>query len=748
MARVGRFGRNRRLGSSNLTMIVANLIREQRQAEDSAAYDAWKNGGDFQGKPMTDDRYLSYIAARRDGFSKDDPLWDQWNNSYIQTKFGTEESKIGLRFKEGKASAGDVANWYKSQLKGLDPNSEFYRTVAGRAADWAKSAAASARASAKKAATDALVKQYKDAGAVIADTDALEAALLVQIHRTPGNNTIESLTDASATSLEEFFASGVVVNGKVITLEDWRRAAVHRYNAYTQQIKAGKKAGWDVSSEIKKKSGALDSLTNINAIDDRSKYETLRNEWDSALRDANGDPEAVKAANQAYLAGLQKLLQTASSTTGNATNNASFIGALSTEINALQGQDTGAGQTVASMWGIGGARSDDASNTASGVQLVNQDAASLQNGTAYLVYDPSSKGSSGSATISVAFYSDFNPATDTSYAPSFQRGSDGKVRKVYLAGTAVTSGYVSAPDGTPVPVSEVGGNLSTLLQQGWKLTSTEYTLGYVFTNPDGSKSYGILDPSGKVTYTDTNPWKTTVGGVAIGDPTIQPDGVTVDPTTTLSTTTNGLEGSLPTGSTPGTTGGAPVVTGAGVTVSDAMRALNPNFVPHDAAIAAELGNAQSGVGGAHLVAGGSESTSGYTQQGSGTGAASVAQATLSSVLRIIQGGLSTWTSTPPGPLDVPGSFPGIDQPGGSYQTVMPWTGAGINQPQNTGTWNPNGSRTWNAPPLPPSTAGQLPTGKPSLLTPPKPVLPSSIPPKPVDYLPPTAPGNAGSRTKF
>ena len=148
MAR-GQFGRRKRGNATNLTALIASLLREQRQAEDRAIFDAYQNGGKFQGKLVDDARILAYMKGRRDGFSTDDPLYDEWNNRLIQTRFSIGEQKIGLAFKQGRASAGAVAAFYRGQLKSIPRNSAFYREVAGRAADWAKSAAGAARGRAR-----------------------------------------------------------------------------------------------------------------------------------------------------------------------------------------------------------------------------------------------------------------------------------------------------------------------------------------------------------------------------------------------------------------------------------------------------------------------------------------------------------------------------------------------------------------------------------------------------------------------
>src|SRR5690348_17353819 len=148
MAR-GRFGHRRRPGGS-LTSLIHSLYQQQQAEQDRVMFDAYQNGGNgLDGKPVTDSKMRSYIAERRNGFSKDDPLYSEWNNRLIQLDFKIGEEKIGLAYKEGKVGAGAVANFYREQLQKIPKDSEFYRDVAGRAADWAKAGASAARGAAR-----------------------------------------------------------------------------------------------------------------------------------------------------------------------------------------------------------------------------------------------------------------------------------------------------------------------------------------------------------------------------------------------------------------------------------------------------------------------------------------------------------------------------------------------------------------------------------------------------------------------
>jgi hypothetical protein len=246
MARVGSFGRRRPSGQ-NLMALIAALLREQQQATDRAAFDAYQNGGKFQGKPMTDARFIAYLKGRRDGYTKGEPDWDIWNNRVIQTRFSVGEQEIGLKFKRGQVSAGAVAAWYRRQLEGIPRNSEFYRTVAGRAADWAKAASSAARGAASASARSSLMKKRDRLNERIQDNQALIGALTTAAKRAGLISGNEQLTDADASDLRAWLDNGVTVNGERVTFGDWRRCAISTYNAIGAQVPIYKQMGWGPS---------------------------------------------------------------------------------------------------------------------------------------------------------------------------------------------------------------------------------------------------------------------------------------------------------------------------------------------------------------------------------------------------------------------------------------------------------------------------------------------------------------------
>ena len=145
MARRGKFGRLPRQ-APDLTGALVALIREAAAQLDSNMVDAWKNGGEVDGKPATDERLLEHFKMRRDQLSEDDPLWDEWDNRVKQYTFSIDESKLMVKWENGKVKQGDVANFYRGWMAKTPKNTEFYRELARNAGKWAASARAVGRA--------------------------------------------------------------------------------------------------------------------------------------------------------------------------------------------------------------------------------------------------------------------------------------------------------------------------------------------------------------------------------------------------------------------------------------------------------------------------------------------------------------------------------------------------------------------------------------------------------------------------
>lgn len=665
MARVGRFGRNRRLGSSNLTQLIANLMREQRQAEDRAAFDAWQNGGKFKGQDMTDGRILEYIKGRRDMMSKDDPLWDEWNNTLIQTKFSIGEQKVGLAFKQGKMSAGAVAGWYRRQLDDIPKSSAFYREVAGRAADWAKSAAGSARAAGAARATAAAKAKYERLKGVIGRGERLTAAIEAEAKRRGVLDRDGHIWDVDASNLEAMFQQGVTLNGQTVTMGDWQRSSVRAYNANTQMKSVYKTFGWDTSSLLSNQQTALQKLTIINALDDRSKYETARDLWAERIANAQGDPYAIEEINADYAKTLGGILDSAKKPGGADLNEDAFIGGLINEINALGGKVTG--PTVAEQYDI---ERNDAETTAQSIANNAVNAQALRDGTAYY----------GQKEAGGAFEVIADPLGMAAKDPAIQRtvvSINGNMRDVYLRGEPVRGAVIVSSAGSVLP-NGAGGNVQTLLDSGqFAVEPSDTVVGYVFRDPGGKVNYGVYQ-NGKLVFTSEDPFGQLTAGtgndgfLALGTGTLDEKGNTVlDPTTVF----------------------RPNLGAAAMTSMILSTGMGPNTLrayllgtgdPNDALLAEELGGespdasrlSPDSYDRRYATPATPTSSNVYDSLAAPAGAgASVVQSAVSAVLSNIQSGLgplfSPSPSSPPRGTVPPASTPSAPPPRGTVPAPKP-----------------------------------------------------------------------------
>lgn len=518
MARVGRFGGRRRVNTANLTMLIASLLREQRQAEDRAAFDAWQNGGEFKGQKMTDDRILAYIKGRRDSMSTDDPLWDEWNNQLTQTKFTIGEQKVGLAFKQGKMGAGAVANWYKGQLKNIPKDSAFYRDVAGRAADWAKSAASAARGAGRARSYSAAQSRVERIKGQIAAHDAFVEALTEEARRRGIVSGNDDLTEADATRLQGMFDDGVVINGKRVTFEDWRQSSIGAYNAMGKAIPAYKALGWDTSGLRKDRRKFLnDYIAKLNIVDERAAYETAREAFEEDAAAAAGDPAAIRALQAGYQKTLQAIYDGAvGRTEGLTKEDADFLGGVANEIEIY---------TTGKAVGPTPYGDKDANDTAKQMSALVADADALESGDAY--WGQESFG--GPATVI------YDPYRERDGDPALQRfvvRSNGKTRATYMRGQEVKTAVVKDPSGNVVSADTLTGDIAALVRQGWSVEATDQIAGYTFLDPDSKKrTYGVTQPDGSLRFTDKNPFASQVFG--LGDSTVVigafDDGADVDP---------------------------------------------------------------------------------------------------------------------------------------------------------------------------------------------------------------------------
>jgi hypothetical protein len=173
--RRARFGKLPRVAQSLGPTILAAAAQMESQ-RDQNVMDAWKNGGTFEGKPVTDEVALAYWRGREVGMDPKDPAYEALSNTVTQLDYGIHQSKEDLLYKQGKISDRTYANFFLDWSKKVPKNSEFWRTLQKDAAQFIQHAAASGRAGSArgKAAAfntyqDSINKKYTGLGSLLTD---------------------------------------------------------------------------------------------------------------------------------------------------------------------------------------------------------------------------------------------------------------------------------------------------------------------------------------------------------------------------------------------------------------------------------------------------------------------------------------------------------------------------------------------------------------------------------------------------
>ena len=139
MARTGRFGHLP--GSApDLTGTIVALMEAYERQRDSNILDAWQNGGEFEGGPVTDERLMQWDKTRRSQFTKDDPEYDYWDQQYEQVDYQIGESKTLLKYQQGTLNEAGVSRWYTANARRFPKNSEAWREAMRNAASFKKAA--------------------------------------------------------------------------------------------------------------------------------------------------------------------------------------------------------------------------------------------------------------------------------------------------------------------------------------------------------------------------------------------------------------------------------------------------------------------------------------------------------------------------------------------------------------------------------------------------------------------------------
>lgn len=153
-SRRGSFGLQPRV-APNVTGQIVALAREYVAKRDSLIMDAWRNGGTFEGKKVTDEMALAYWKTREEGLDPGDPTYEQAKNQIMQLQYGIAQSKADVLHVQGKMSDNAYAQFFLKWAQKVPKNSEFYRTLQKDAAQLIEGAKAKSHANADKARTDA-----------------------------------------------------------------------------------------------------------------------------------------------------------------------------------------------------------------------------------------------------------------------------------------------------------------------------------------------------------------------------------------------------------------------------------------------------------------------------------------------------------------------------------------------------------------------------------------------------------------
>lgn len=186
--RVGSFKRPR--VAPSLTSEIVAIGRQMQSEQDSLIMDAWKNGGTFNGKPVTDQSVLDYWNTRDKSLDPADPQYQQIKNNILQLQYGIGQSKADLAYKQGKLSESGYANFYLGWANKVPKDSAFWRTLQTDAATLLEGAKAKARAAAdtaKKAAFNDYVSSVQKSQVAIGDALTTAADNLAkQVYGTSG----------------------------------------------------------------------------------------------------------------------------------------------------------------------------------------------------------------------------------------------------------------------------------------------------------------------------------------------------------------------------------------------------------------------------------------------------------------------------------------------------------------------------------------------------------------------------------
>lgn len=99
--------------------------------------DAWKNGGEFEGKRVTDEIMLKHFDDKLAGLDPNDPLYDEAHNTAEQYRFAVRNSKMELGYANKSVGDAGMASFYRKEAANHPRDSEAWRNLMKLSAQYA-----------------------------------------------------------------------------------------------------------------------------------------------------------------------------------------------------------------------------------------------------------------------------------------------------------------------------------------------------------------------------------------------------------------------------------------------------------------------------------------------------------------------------------------------------------------------------------------------------------------------------------
>lgn len=544
MATTVRFGRLPRSAPS-LTATIVALSQQYEAQRERNLFDAWNQGGDWEGKEATDKVLMKFLKEKLEGLDPSDPNANATRIQIASYEFAIENSEMELKYAQGKVSDTGMASFYRKWAAKLPRDSEAYRDRATLAAQYADRAHAASAARSRAASDKAYYDKQKDIESkqiapfeqLMVDVQAMMRSGIIGYIEPSLNTSSETLADLRASEFDstqtmaildtlandpglkewrDNYVKGVRAKGGVISDNPWSQdgiIAMHdqAIDGINQQIKVAKANGRqsDVEDLRKRRDAVRDSKSQVSTVDEKKEYEERRKEWQETVNDPDSTAAVKIAATSQYANSILKLAERAKKAGDDV-----LAGKLNTEFIAANGGRDKDGKDVNSfgptLWesgrneqadhpgietGAGGLPVGDAASTALSVRELEAQVNALREVDEFgrPLYAQVRVNDKGEPTNSPGYGFDVRPIASLSSAvfeiTDADASNDGERHLTAVVPTPITLAPKTKPDqnGQQQDVA-VGGSKQAL------------PLGGAYKMADGTTLLAFRDSSGAIKY--------------------------------------------------------------------------------------------------------------------------------------------------------------------------------------------------------------------------------------------------------